>query len=117
MKNAKHFNDFETLSTYTCINKGTENKKVNNNTAENKENKTMQSLKVCVPKRIEDINEIIESVKIKEPVIVDLTYKTVNLKNKVLNYLSGAVFALNGSINNLVDNMYLILPKDVILKQ
>ncbi len=115
MKKQKVCNDFETLSTYNYVNKKSEKVKPRQQDVPEKDSSSLQSVKICAPTKLEEVNLIISSLKQNEAVIVDLTYKNINLQKKVLNYLNGAVFALGGSINKLVDNIYLILPQGVSL--
>ena len=125
MKKQKVFNDFETLSTYNFINNKSSknnNKSVVNSSKTNREvggelNSQQQFvpsvISVCSPTNIEEVNSAIISLKNNQPIILDLSYKKETLTQKVLNYLNGAVYALNGSINKLKDNTYLILPQGV----
>ena len=125
MKKQKVFNDFETLSTYNFINnKSSKNNnkscrdcsKINseaNNEINYQQQATFPVISVLSPTSLEEINSAIISLKNNQPIILDLSYKKETLTQKVLNYLNGAVYALNGSINKLKDNTYLILPQGV----
>lgn len=75
-----------------------------------------KNITVFAPETLEDLNNAISLLKNEEAVILDLTYKKPELINKVLGYLSGAVVALNGSIKNLIDNIYIITPNNLNIK-
>lgn len=125
MANLKKLNDFETLSTYNFINKKSAQNsklkkqnisaKMNNNSGEilYQQQTLSPEFNVVSPSSLQEINNVINCLKNNQTIILDLTYKKSELTSKVLNYLNGAVFALEGKINKLMDNTYLIVPKGI----
>lgn len=68
---------------------------------------------VCVPKRYDDVSKIIDALKEGKTPVVHLT----DLKNetalRVLDMLSGAVYALGGGIYEMEKNVFLLSPTGV----
>jgi len=62
----------------------------------------------------EDVKKIIAFLQKKEPCIVNLNGIDPNIARRALDYLSGANYALNGTIERVSpSNIFLFLPEDV----
>lgn len=65
------------------------------------------------PSTYEDVQLLIDHLKMREQVIVD--FSTVNQTSvyRILDFMSGAVYALSGSIQQISKNIFLFAPSGV----
>lgn len=68
---------------------------------------------IYAPKENKDIKILIECLRRKEPCIVDLGKLQPNDAEKILDFLSGAVYALRGSIKRLQGDLFVLTPEGV----
>lgn len=76
---------------------------------------TNAQLKVVVlqPEVFEDAQEICDNLKSKKPVIVNLEEMDVDTARRVIDFLSGAVYALDGNIQKVSNGIFLVAPYNV----
>ena len=68
---------------------------------------------IYAPKENKDIKILIECLRKKEPCIVDLGKLQPTDAEKILDFLSGAVYALRGSIKRLQGDLFVLTPEGV----
>ena len=74
------------------------------------------NINVYSPQNQEEIEKIIYNLQKSEASIINLKgYENVSL-TRVLDFLNGAAFALNASINRLTQDLYLISPQNIKIK-
>ncbi len=66
---------------------------------------------ICAPKNYKDVQEMIEKLSRKESVIVNLEGVESASAQRVLDFLSGASFALGGSMRRIKEFTFLITPQ------
>ena len=73
---------------------------------------TTTQLKVVVvqPESFEDSKEIADHLKTKKPIVVNLENIDQDVAKKIINFLSGAVYALDGNIQKISGAIFLIVP-------
>lgn len=73
---------------------------------------TTTQLKVVVvqPETFEDSKEIADHLKTKKPIVVNLEKIDQEIAKKIINFLSGAVYALDGNIQKISAGIFLIVP-------
>lgn len=73
---------------------------------------TTTQLKVVVvqPESFEDSKEIADHLKTKKPIVVNLEKIDQEIAKKIINFLSGAVYALDGNIQKISAGIFLIVP-------
>ena len=73
---------------------------------------TTTQLKVVVvqPESFEDSKEIADHLKTKKPIVVNLENIDQDVAKKIINFLSGAVYALDGNIQKISGGIFLIVP-------
>ena len=73
---------------------------------------TTAQLKVVVvqPQTYDDAAEIVDHLKSKKPVIVNLEKLEKEIARKVVDFLSGAVYALDGSMQKVSNGILLMVP-------
>lgn len=73
---------------------------------------TTTQLKVVVvqPETFEDSKEIADHLKTKKPIVVNLEKIDADVAQKIINFLSGAVYALDGNIQKISSGIFLVVP-------
>lgn len=71
------------------------------------------NMMVCKPTTYEDTESVVNSLKNKTPVIINLSKLEKTLAQRVLDFTSGAVYALDGSIKKVDHNVYVAVPNNV----
>lgn len=77
----------------------------------------MGNLIIYAPKDNGDIKILIECLRRKEACIVNLAQLRAADADKILQFLSGAVYALRGSIKRLQGDLFLMAPEGVNIMQ
>lgn len=77
----------------------------------------MNSVNICSPKRLEEVQILIDTIKKKQPLIMDLTGLSDDVACRILDFMSGAVYALSGSMQNYKGSFYLITPEGCVIKK
>ena len=75
------------------------------------------NLVIYAPKDNNDIKILIECLRRKEACIVNLAQLKSTDAEKILQFLSGAVYALKGSIKRLQGDLFLMTPEGVGIMQ
>ncbi len=83
----------------------------------NKKNKVVgmpgvPQVKVIIsqPNTFEQSEEICEHLKEKKSVIVNLEYVNKDVARRIIDFISGAVYALDGNIQKISNSIFLIAP-------
>lgn len=71
-----------------------------------------QQVKMVIsqPTTFEQSEEICESLKQKKSVIVNLEYVNKDVARRIVDFISGGVFALNGHIQKVSNSIFLVAP-------
>jgi len=70
---------------------------------------------VLQPSNLEDAKEICDYLKDKKPVVVNIDLEGMQLEmpQRILDFLSGCVYALDGSIETVTKGIYVVVPSNV----
>lgn len=68
---------------------------------------------VFQPQTYEDTQTIIDNLKAKKPVIVNLETLNVDVAQRVLDFMSGAIYALDGNVRKVSKGIFLLAPEGV----
>lgn len=68
---------------------------------------------VCIPKSYQDVSKIIDALKSGKTPVVHLTELKDSTALRILDMLSGAVYALGGGIYEMQKNVFLLSPTGV----
>ncbi len=76
---------------------------------------TTTQLKVVVrtPISFENAKDIADHLKAKKPVVVNLENVDVPIAKRIIDFLSGAVYAVDGNIQKIADKIFLVAPYSV----
>lgn len=72
---------------------------------------TINNVNVSTPSTFRDIQELVNSLRRHEAVIVDMSRIHPDCVERVLDYLSGAVYALEGTEKSVSKTIYMFTPK------
>jgi len=78
---------------------------------------TTSQFKVVIvnPETFDDAQDICEHLKSKKPVVVNLEDMEKDIAQRVIDFLSGSVYALDGSIQKVSNGIFIIAPSNVDL--
>ena len=68
---------------------------------------------VIKPQCYEDAQEICDQVKTKRPVIVNLEKVEYPVAQRIMDFLSGTCYSLDGNIQRVANNIFIIAPDNV----
>lgn len=71
---------------------------------------SLNNINMYYPRRFDDIVRLIDSIRMKEAVIVELCYLSEELSQKMLDFMSGAIYALNGGMQRINGTTFLFTP-------
>ena len=74
-----------------------------------------RQLKVVVaePRTFEDVQGLADNLKNRRPVVVNLEKADAELAKRVVDFISGAIYALNGSLQKVGSGIFLIVPSNM----
>ena len=81
-------------------------KPVNPNTAPFK-------LVVIEPRAFDECPKLVDNLKSKKPVIINLEKLDSDTARKIFDFLSGATYALNGNVQKVANNIFVFAPENV----
>lgn len=99
--------------------------KDNRDSRENKENRVLPmaaskatspnqvKMVVIEPKSIDECPRLVDNLKAKKPIIINLEKIETDSARKIFDFLSGATYALNGNIQKVANNIFLFAPENV----
>ncbi|NLN87644.1 MAG: cell division protein SepF [Syntrophomonadaceae bacterium] len=68
---------------------------------------------VCEPARFEEVQALVDHLKNRKQVIVNFENTPPELSQKIIDFVSGAVYALDGHSQQLGQNIFLFAPSSV----
>lgn len=71
---------------------------------------------VIEPKSIDECRKLIDNLRANKPVIINLEKVETDLARKMFDFLSGATYALTGTIQRINQNIYLFAPRNVNIR-
>ena len=71
------------------------------------------SVIVFKPQAIHEVQKIIDFLRYRESAIVNLDSAHDNVRQRILDYISGAVYALSGQVYRISGNIFLLTPEGV----
>lgn len=70
-------------------------------------------LVVIEPKSFEQCPKLVDSLKGRRPVIINLEKIETETAKKIFDFLSGATYALNGNVQKVSNNIFIFAPESV----
>jgi len=77
--------------------------------------KLTQKFKIVVvePHSFDECSKLVDSLKSRKPVIVNLEAVENDSARKIFDFLNGATYALNGNVQKIAQNIFVFLPENV----
>ncbi|KPU28297.1 cell division protein SepF [Caloranaerobacter sp. TR13] len=87
-------------------------KRVNNRIVSIHTNSSMK-LMIHEPKKYEDAPKIIEDIKNRKTVVINLENMDTENKRQIFDFLNGAIYALEGIIQKVAKDIFILAPNNV----
>ena len=71
------------------------------------------NLIVIEPQGFEECSGLVDSLKSRKPVIVNLEKLEPDMARKIFDFLGGATYALNGNVQKVANNIFVFAPENV----
>ena len=68
---------------------------------------------VIEPKSFDECPKLVDNLKAKKPVIINLEKVETDSARKIFDFLSGATYALNGNVQKVANNIFIFAPENV----
>ena len=68
---------------------------------------------VISPTDFNDSPKLVDSLKAKKPVIINLENLETDVARRIFEFLSGATYALNGNVQKVANNIFVFAPENV----
>jgi cell division inhibitor SepF len=68
---------------------------------------------VIEPKSFNDCPKLVDSLKSKKPIIINLEKIEREVAKNIFNFLNGATYALGGNVQKIANNIFVFLPANV----
>lgn len=76
-------------------------------------NTTPFKMVVIEPAGFEECPKLVDSLKAKKPIIINLEKIDSDSARKIFDFLSGATYALNGNVQKVANNIFVFAPENV----
>ncbi|MBU5440368.1 cell division protein SepF [Tissierella sp. MSJ-40] len=90
----------------------TKTKKINNNVVNIHTNSNMK-LVVHEPLSYEEAPRIVDDLKMRKTVVVNLEQLEVNVKRQIFDFINGGLYALEGNIQKVTKDIFVLAPNNV----
>jgi len=76
---------------------------------------TTTQMKVVIfePNAYDEVQNIVDNLKNRKPVIVNLETLEADVARKIFEFLNGAIYALDGSIQKVSSDIFILAPNNV----
>ena len=85
---------------------------INNNSSVNRITSQFKMV-VIEPKSFDESPKLVDNLKAKKPVIINLEKLESDTARKIFDFLSGATYALNGNVQKIANNIFVFVPENV----
>ena len=65
------------------------------------------------PRSFDECPKLVDSLKSKKPVIINLEKLETEIARKIFDFLSGATYALDGNVQKVANNIFIFAPANV----
>ena len=70
-------------------------------------------LVVVEPKGVEECSKLVDSLRSRKPVIINLEKVESDAARKIFDFMNGATYALNGTVQKVANNIFIFAPENV----
>ena len=68
---------------------------------------------VIEPKSLEECRKLVDNLRARKPVIINLERVETDLARKMFDFLGGATYALSGNVQRVTQNIFIFAPNNV----
>lgn len=68
---------------------------------------------VIEPKNLDECRKLVDNLRARKPVIINLETVETELAKKMFDFLSGATYALAGNVQRVTQNIFIFAPENV----
>lgn len=68
---------------------------------------------VIEPRDFDESPKLVDSLKSRKPVIINLEKLDTDIARKIFDFLSGATYALDGNVQKIANNIFIFAPDNV----
>ncbi len=68
---------------------------------------------VIQPETYDEAQDICDHIKSQRPVIINLEQMDRNVAQRIMDFVSGACYTLNGNLQRVTNNIFIIAPENV----
>ncbi|MDD5823547.1 MAG: cell division protein SepF [Firmicutes bacterium] len=68
---------------------------------------------VIEPKHFDECSKLVDNLKARKPIIINLEKVETDLARKMFDFLSGATYALSGNVQRVTQNIFIFAPANV----
>ena len=68
---------------------------------------------IMEPKVLDEAQQLVDSLKQDKPIIINLNSSSPENGRKIFDFLSGATYALAGSVQKIEDNIFIFAPRNI----
>lgn len=72
-------------------------------------------LVVIEPRGFDECSKLVDSLKTRKPIIVNLEKLDADTARKIFDFLGGATYALNGNVQKVANNIFIFAPENVAI--
>lgn len=70
-------------------------------------------LVVYVPEKYDEVTKIVSDLKIRKLVVLNLENTNKDIKKQIFDFVNGAIFALEGTIQKVSKDIFIVAPNNV----
>ncbi len=74
---------------------------------------TQFKLVVTEPQTFDECPKLVDSLKARKPIIINLEKVETDVARKIFDFLSGATYALSGNVQRISSNIFVFTPENV----
>ncbi|KNF08721.1 hypothetical protein CLPU_5c00280 [Gottschalkia purinilytica] len=76
---------------------------------------TNSNIKLVVyePEKFEEVTKMVEDLKIRKLIVLNLEEIEAEIKKQIFNFINGAVYALEGNIKKVSKDIFVVAPSNV----
>lgn len=68
---------------------------------------------VIQPKTYDEAQEVCDHIKSQRPVIINLEQMERNVAQRIMDFVSGSCYTLNGNLQRVTNNIFIIAPENI----
>jgi len=112
LEEEEQFEDYEEQQDDSYDSQLTTLKKFNNKVVNIHTNSNMKIV-VHEPLTYEDAPKIIDDLKARKTVVVNLEETDISIKKQIFDFISGGIYAIEGNIQKVTKDIFIFAPKNV----